>query len=75
MDGALDVRGDDVDTGDRHTVELEIVGRESVVGNDNVRIFLGWLDVFLEGWLGFGLVSLEKVGERHLLVCTHLCIF
>jgi len=67
-DRRLDVGDDHIDALDGHLVKLEVVGREAIVGDDDVRMLLGGLDVLLEGWLGLVLVNLEQVGQRDLLV-------
>ena len=67
-DFGLDVRDDDVHSLNRHLVQLEVVRREAIVGNDNVRILLRRLDVLFEGRLCLVLVSLQELCQRYLLV-------
>jgi len=59
-DRGFDISDDDVDTLDGHLVELEIIGREPIVRNYNVSIFLCWLDVSLKGWLRFVFVRFQQ---------------
>lgn len=58
-----------------HLVELEIVRREAIVGNDDVSVLLGWLNVALKSGLGLVLIGLKERGERNLMICISLGIF
>lgn len=67
-DGRLDVSDDHIDTLDSHLIELEIVRREAIVGDDDVRVLLCRLDVLLESRLGLVFVCLEQIGQGDLMV-------
>ena len=64
----LDVSNNRVKTLNRHLVEGEIIWAESVVRDDNVCVFLCWLDELFKRGLRLGLVCLEEGGELNLLV-------
>jgi len=74
-DGGLDIGDDDIDTLNGHLVELEVIGGEPVVRDDDVRILFRRLDVALERRLRLVFVRLEQLGERLLLIGVLLCVF
>ena len=68
VDLGFDVRDDHVDSLNGHLVQLEVVRREPVVGNNDVRILLSRLNVLLKGWLRLVLVRFEKLSQGDLLI-------
>jgi len=58
----FDVSDDDVDALNRHSVELEVVGRESVIRDDDVCVLLRGFNVPLKGRLGLVLICFKQRG-------------
>lgn len=71
----LDIGDDHINTLNSHLVKLEVVRRETIVGDDNVGILLGWLDVLLKSRLRLVLVCSEQASERDLLLWLPLRVF
>ena len=58
-DLGLDVCDNCVYALDCHPVQVEIIRTESVIWDDDVSMFLSWLNELFESWLGLCLVCFQ----------------
>ena len=72
QDYTLDIGDNDIDSLNRHLVQLEIVWGEPIVRDDDVGILLCWLDKLLEGWLCHLLIGPQESGKLDLLLIWSL---